>query len=125
MPSHSGAIRCRRSSPEFPGSHINDGGFQQTGIAIAVPKGHPEALAYVTKFIEDAKAPAVSGVQWTGPEWRTWLLRRRSVSDCPATFRRTTGPRRRSLADACVANLRRCQHVGADRPSASRFVNDR
>jgi polar amino acid transport system substrate-binding protein len=31
-------------------------GFRQTGIAIAVPKGHPEALAYVTKFIEDAKA---------------------------------------------------------------------
>ena len=41
---------------EFPGSHIVDGGFQQTGIAIAVPKGHPEALAYVTKFIEEAKA---------------------------------------------------------------------
>ena len=41
---------------EFNGSHIVDGGFQQTGIAIAVPKGHPEALAYVTKFIEDAKA---------------------------------------------------------------------
>ena len=38
------------------GSHIVDGGFQQTGIAIAVPKGHREALAYVTKFIEDAKA---------------------------------------------------------------------
>ena len=41
---------------EFPGSHIVDGGFQQTGIAIAVPKGHPQALACVTKFIEDAKA---------------------------------------------------------------------
>ena len=41
---------------EFPGSHIVDGGFQQTGIAIAVPKGHQEALAYVTKFIEEAKA---------------------------------------------------------------------
>ena len=41
---------------EFPGSHIVDGGFQQTGIAIAVPRGHAEALAYVTKFIEDAKA---------------------------------------------------------------------
>ena len=41
---------------EFPGSHIVDDGFQQTGIAIAVPKGRPEALAYVTKFIEDAKA---------------------------------------------------------------------
>jgi polar amino acid transport system substrate-binding protein len=41
---------------EFPGSHIVDGGFQQTGIAIAIPKGRLEALAYVTKFIEDAKA---------------------------------------------------------------------
>src|SRR5580704_12316223 len=52
------------------------------------------------------RPPAVSGVRWTGPEWRTWLLRRRSVSDCAGTLRRTTGPRRRSLADACVANLR-------------------
>ena len=50
-----GVIRYHHS-PEFPGSHIVDGGFQQTGIAIAVPKGHPEAVAYVTKFIEDAKA---------------------------------------------------------------------
>ena len=41
---------------EFPGSRIVDGGFQQTGIAIAVPKGRPGALAYVTKFIEEAKA---------------------------------------------------------------------
>jgi polar amino acid transport system substrate-binding protein len=40
----------------FPGSHIVDGGFQQTGIAIAVPKGRPAALAYVTKFMEEAKA---------------------------------------------------------------------
>jgi hypothetical protein len=24
------------------------------------------------------KPPAMSGVRWTGPEWRTWLLRRRS-----------------------------------------------
>ena len=30
---------------DFPGSRIVDGGFQQTGIAVAVPKGRPEALA--------------------------------------------------------------------------------
>ncbi len=41
---------------QFPGSHIVDGGFQQTVIAIAVPKGRSQALAYVTKFMEQAKA---------------------------------------------------------------------
>jgi polar amino acid transport system substrate-binding protein len=40
----------------FPGSHIVDGGFQQTGVAIAVPKGRPGALAYVTAFMQEAKA---------------------------------------------------------------------
>jgi polar amino acid transport system substrate-binding protein len=40
----------------FPGSHIVDGGFQQTGVAIAVPKGRPDALATVTEFIREAKA---------------------------------------------------------------------
>lgn len=42
--------------PEFPGSRIVDGGFQQTGIAIAVPKGRPLALAYVSAFLDNAKA---------------------------------------------------------------------
>jgi polar amino acid transport system substrate-binding protein len=41
---------------QFPGSHIVDGGFQQTVIAIAVPKGRPAALAYVSRFMEEAKA---------------------------------------------------------------------
>jgi polar amino acid transport system substrate-binding protein len=41
---------------QFPGAHIVEGGFQQTVIAIAVPKGRPAALGYVTKFMEDAKA---------------------------------------------------------------------
>ena len=41
---------------QFPGSRIVDGGFQRTGIAIAVPKGRPDALAFVTAFIEEAKA---------------------------------------------------------------------
>ncbi len=42
----------------FPGARIVDGGFQQTVIAIAVPKGRPAALAYVTKFLEEARPPA-------------------------------------------------------------------
>jgi polar amino acid transport system substrate-binding protein len=50
----------RDSLPPFvahlPGSHIVDGGFQQTGIAIAVAKGRPGALAYVSAFLEHAKA---------------------------------------------------------------------
>ena len=41
---------------EFPGSRIVEGGFQQTGIAIAVPKGRPQALETVTAFMERAKA---------------------------------------------------------------------
>jgi polar amino acid transport system substrate-binding protein len=41
---------------QFPGARIVDGGFQQTVIAIAVPKGRPAALAYLTKFMEEAKA---------------------------------------------------------------------
>lgn len=41
---------------DFPGSCIVDGGFQQTVIAIAVPKGRPAALAYVTQFMQEAKA---------------------------------------------------------------------
>jgi polar amino acid transport system substrate-binding protein len=40
---------------QIPGSRIVDGAFQQTGIAIAVPSNKPDALAYVTAFMEDAK----------------------------------------------------------------------
>jgi polar amino acid transport system substrate-binding protein len=53
----------RDSLPPFvaklPGSRIVDGGFQLTGIAIAVPKGRPEALAAVTTFLEKAKNSGV------------------------------------------------------------------
>ena len=49
----------RDSLPPFvaqlPGSRMVEGGFQFTGIAIAVPKGRPEALACVTAFLEKAK----------------------------------------------------------------------
>jgi polar amino acid transport system substrate-binding protein len=42
-----------------PGSRILEGAFHQTGIGIAVPKNRPNALAYVTAFIEDAKASGI------------------------------------------------------------------
>jgi len=49
----------RDSLPPFvaklPGSRIVKGGFQFTGVAIAVAKGRPEALACVTAFLEKAK----------------------------------------------------------------------
>jgi polar amino acid transport system substrate-binding protein len=53
----------RDSLPPFvaklPGSRIVDGGFQLTGIAIAIPKGRPQALAYVIAFLEKAKNSGV------------------------------------------------------------------
>jgi len=39
----------------LPGTHILDEGFHSTATAIAVPKGHAAALAYVSAFIEAAK----------------------------------------------------------------------
>jgi len=40
---------------KLPGSRILDGHFQATGTAVAVPKGRPAALAYVSSFVEKAK----------------------------------------------------------------------
>jgi len=56
VPSHSRAIHCGRLVAQLPDSRIVDGSFQQTGIAIAIPKNRPNALAYVTAFMESAKA---------------------------------------------------------------------
>jgi polar amino acid transport system substrate-binding protein len=42
-----------------PGARILDGAFHQTGIGIAVPRNRPKALAYVTAFMEDAKAAGI------------------------------------------------------------------
>ena len=41
---------------EIPGSRILDGHFHTTGIAIAVPKQRPTALAHARAFLEQAKA---------------------------------------------------------------------
>ena len=43
-------------APRVPGARILDGAFHRTGIGIAVPKNRPYALAYVSAFLEDAKA---------------------------------------------------------------------
>ncbi|HET9715299.1 MAG TPA: transporter substrate-binding domain-containing protein [Pseudolabrys sp.] len=41
---------------KVPGSRILDGGFMNSTTSIAVPKGKPAALAYVSQFIEEAKS---------------------------------------------------------------------
>jgi polar amino acid transport system substrate-binding protein len=40
----------------LPGSRILDGAFQTTGVGLALQKNHPAALAFVTRFVDDAKA---------------------------------------------------------------------
>jgi polar amino acid transport system substrate-binding protein len=42
--------------PQIPGSKILEGHFHAAGTAVAVPKGKPAALAYVSRFIEEAKS---------------------------------------------------------------------
>ena len=41
---------------KMPGARILDGGFLNSTTSVAVTKGKPEALAYVSAFIEEAKA---------------------------------------------------------------------
>jgi len=41
---------------QLPGSRILDGAFKVNGVAIALQKGHPAALAYVTDFMAGAKS---------------------------------------------------------------------
>ena len=54
------AIACAKSltglQTKVPGSRILDGGFMNSTTSVAVPKGKPAALAYVSEFIEEAKA---------------------------------------------------------------------
>jgi polar amino acid transport system substrate-binding protein len=44
---------------QLPGSRIGDGSFQKTSVAIAIPKNRPHALAYVSHFLEHAKASGI------------------------------------------------------------------
>ncbi len=45
--------------PAMPGARVLDGGFQQTGVCCAVPKGRTGALELLSKFVEAAKADGV------------------------------------------------------------------
>jgi polar amino acid transport system substrate-binding protein len=40
----------------LPGSRVLDGGYLDSYVAVAVPKGRPAALAYASAFVEEAKA---------------------------------------------------------------------
>jgi polar amino acid transport system substrate-binding protein len=40
----------------LPGSHVLDGAYLNSYVAVAVPKGRPNALAYASTFVEEAKA---------------------------------------------------------------------
>jgi polar amino acid transport system substrate-binding protein len=41
--------------PKLPGARVLPGNFQQTGIAVAVPKGRPAALKIASELLEVAK----------------------------------------------------------------------
>ncbi|MCP6151434.1 transporter substrate-binding domain-containing protein, partial [Klebsiella pneumoniae] len=45
----------RMVQPEVPGSHLLAEAFQETSVSVAVPKGRPDALAFVGAFVERAK----------------------------------------------------------------------
>lgn len=45
--------------PKLPGARILDGHFHATGVAVAVPPGRAASLAYVSAFLEEAKASGV------------------------------------------------------------------
>jgi polar amino acid transport system substrate-binding protein len=44
---------------DLPGARVLAGGFQQTGIGVAVPPGRPRALALVSGLLAEAKANGV------------------------------------------------------------------
>jgi polar amino acid transport system substrate-binding protein len=44
---------------QLPGARVLEGAFHREGVAVGVPKNRPAALAYVTEFIEAAKASGV------------------------------------------------------------------
>ena len=51
-----GRESLRGLAPQLPGARVLDGHFHAAGTAVAVPKGKPAAHAYVTQFVEEAKA---------------------------------------------------------------------
>jgi polar amino acid transport system substrate-binding protein len=59
-----GAIALSRDplaplAAQLPRSRITGGNFHETGIAIPVPKNRPQALAFVTAFLQAAKTSGI------------------------------------------------------------------
>ena len=50
-----GKESLRSLLPQFPGARMLDGHFHAAGTAVAVPKGHIEALEIFSRIIEDLK----------------------------------------------------------------------
>jgi polar amino acid transport system substrate-binding protein len=48
--------RALQLSAQLPGSRVLDDSFHRTFGAMAAPKGHGERLAYISEFVEQAKA---------------------------------------------------------------------
>ena len=55
----------RPLTADFQGARILEEAFHVVGVAVAVPKNRPAALAYVSKFMEEAKARAVCAARST------------------------------------------------------------
>ena len=66
----------RDSLPEvdqgLPGARIVDGGFQQTGIAIAVPKGGRRRWLMLPRLWSERRSPAWSARRWIAQGCRRW-----------------------------------------------------
>ena len=59
------ATRCRPIVKQVPGSRMTDGAFQQIGIAIAVAKGKPAALAASRRSWTRRRRTAPCARRWT------------------------------------------------------------
>lgn len=57
-------------SSRLAGSRVLEGCFGANFTAMAVPKGHPERLAYVREFIQDAKASGLVDRAIVQSGWR-------------------------------------------------------
>jgi len=51
--------QLNKMAKQIPGTRVLDETFKKTVTAVAVPLGHPEALAYVTKFMTEAISSGV------------------------------------------------------------------
>lgn len=56
--------------PQVPGSRIVASGFQQTQVAVAVPKSRPVALACVTAWLDGAKCTGIVPRNFDGRSFR-------------------------------------------------------